>query len=219
MLLTLLFPQRVVCHACGEPLRRGEGLLCGACAAELAKDAFPLGRAQARIGECADCAMGAFRYQGTAEALMRALKFGADQTAALPLAEGMAAVYAATAELRGVELCVAVPMHGKRLRRRGYNQAEVLAEAFAQSVGLRLEKDMLTRLHHKRSQVGQGRAARRENIAGAFALCIEAAPKVRGRRILLVDDVLTTGATAEECARVLLEAGAEQVRVLTACRA
>jgi ComF family protein len=219
ILLGTLFPQRVACHACGVPLCRGEGLLCASCTAQLAKDAFTPRQAVTRLKGCAACAVSAFRYHGTAEALVKALKFSADQTAALPLAEGMAAMYAAVAELRTAQMCVAVPMHDKRQRRRGYNQAEVLAEAFAQSAELRLEKDVLLRLHHKRSQVGKGRDARGENVAGAFALCASAAAKVYGRRVLLVDDVLTTGATAEECTRVLLEAGAEQVLVLTACRA
>ncbi len=217
--LRALFPQRMVCHACGDPLTPGEGLLCATCASALARDAFAPGDAKAWTGTGVACAAGAYPYRGTAEALLRALKFGGDHTAALPLAEGMAGLWANVEALRTAEICLAVPVHARRLRRRGYNQAEVLAAAFAEAVGLTLTQNVLVRLHHQRSLVGQGRAARRASIAGAFAVGDGARAKVLGRRVLLVDDVLTTGATAEECARVLLAAGAQSVAVLTACRA
>jgi len=215
----LLFPQRTVCHACGVPLCAGEGLLCGACARSLAQCALLPEGAVNVPDRSVSYAVSAFAYEGAAAALVKALKFGADYTAALPLAEGMAAVYAAHPPLCGAELCAAVPVHPRRMRRRGYNQAAVLADAFAQITGIRRAPDVLTRVHHKRSQVGQGRAARRRNIAGAFAVSQPGAELIRGRKILLIDDVLTTGATAGECAETLLAAGAQAVLVLTAAYA
>ena len=218
-LLSLLYPQRNLCHACGVPLVAGEGVLCASCVRMLARVALPLRRAPALLNDTVAFAASAYTYAGTASALVKRLKFNADHTAALPLAERMAALYAAFAPLRTAEFCVAVPVHPRRLRQRGYNQAQVLAGAFADMVGVPLLTDALERVHHKRSQVGQGREARRQNICGAFAVSASGREILAGRRVLLVDDVLTTGATVEECARVLREAGAAEVLVLTACRA
>jgi ComF family protein len=218
-LLAVLFPQRTVCHICGASLTSGEGMLCEDCAKALTKNAYSPKLAPVRLNERIAFAASAYPYGGAAATLAKALKFGSDITAALPLAERMAAVYAALPPLREAEVCVAVPMHKRRLRQRGYNQAEVLAEAFARMVGLPVETDVLLRVHHKRSQIGQGRVARRRNIAGAFAVNESNVNRIAGRRGLLIDDVLTTGATAEECAAALLSAGAQAVLLLTACRA
>ncbi len=218
-LLTLLFPQRTVCHICGAPLSAGESLLCPPCAEALRRCALPPKRAEIRLVEHIGFAASPFVYRGAASALVKALKFGSDHTAALPLAEGMAGLYAALAPLRAADLCVPVPVHRRRLRQRGYNQAAVLARAFAEIAGLPFSGDALARVHHKRSQIGQGREARKENVAGAFAVNPGEAHLVRGKTVLLIDDVLTTGATAEECARMLLLAGAKNVMLLTAAYA
>ncbi|MDD3214344.1 MAG: phosphoribosyltransferase family protein [Eubacteriales bacterium] len=218
-LLPMLFPQRTVCHACGAPLTAGEALLCRTCAQSLRQSAYPEKRMPAPVGECVSFAASAFAYRDAAAALVKALKFSSDRTAALPLAERMAGVYAACPALREAQLCIAVPVHPKRLRQRGYNQAEILACAFSEITGVPITGNVLLRIHHKHSQVGQGREARRLNIAGAFAVSRKGAPLIAGRQVLLIDDVLTTGATVEECARELLLAGAENVLVLTAARA
>jgi len=218
-LLAVLFPQRNICHVCGAPLVAGEGMLCGHCQRELNGDAYTLGRAETVIDADIDCAASAFRYDGPAARLVKALKFGADQSAAVPLAEGMAQAYANLPTLRAAELCVAVPVHYKRLRRRGYNQSAVLADALCELTGVPVVQDALVRVHHKRSQVGHGRVARMGNVAGAFAVSTVGRKVLRGKRVLLIDDVLTTGSTAIECARVLHKAGVESVVLLTACRA
>ena len=216
--LSWLFPQRAVCHACGAPLFAADGLLCPDCRRSLDGVALTAGRSETVLGETLACAASAFRYDGTAAALVKALKFGSDQTAALALAYGMAAVYAALPALRTAEVCVPVPTHRRRLRSRGYNQAAVLARAFSQCTGLPVWEGALLRLWQKRSQIGSGRAARGENIAGAFAPAVSWERRLRGRRVLLMDDVLTTGATAQACAQALLSAGAQSVALLTACR-
>lgn len=218
-LLTLLFPQRMVCHACGLPLHHREGLLCRACTKALGMHAYPTERAPAPPGEYVGFAASAYAYQGTAARLIKALKFQADYTAAIPLAAGMAALYTALPQLRQAQLCTAVPVHPKRLRRRGYNQAEVLAKTFAQLTGVTVQTQVLMRRHHRHSQVGQGREERLRNIENAFAVVPDAAALITGKTVLLIDDVYTTGATSEECAKVLVRAGADSVTVLTACRA
>lgn len=216
-LLSLLFPQRTVCHACGAPLTAGDSLLCPSCEQSLRQCAFSKEHTPSRAGKCVSFA--AYAYRDAAASLVKALKFGSDRTAALPLAERMAGVFAASPPLQNAQLCIAVPVHPRRMRQRGYNQAEILASAFSEMTGMPVADHVLLRVHHKRSQVGQGREARRLNISGAFAVSEQGAPLVAGRRILLLDDVLTTGATVDECARVLLQAGAANVMVLTAARA
>lgn len=107
-----------------------------------------------------------------------------------------------------------VPLDRRRRRERGYNQAEDLARALAQHWGLRLALD-LRRTRTTRPQVGLDRAARHANVAGAFEW---AGGSIGGLRMLLVDDVMTTGATAEACAAALKEAGASFVGMVTVAR-
>jgi ComF family protein len=111
-----------------------------------------------------------------------------------------------------------VPLHPSRERERGFNQAALLARTLAKATRLRLDEWSLARVGHGgRHRAGMDARARRESVEGCFAV---ARPRlVRGERVLLVDDVYTTGATASACARVLLEAGAREVFVLTAARA
>ncbi|RJX30437.1 MAG: ComF family protein, partial [Desulfarculus sp.] len=118
-----------------------------------------------------------------------------------------------------VELIAPVPLHPRRLMLRGFNQAAVLARGLAREGGPRLAPDLLRRLRHTRPQVGLDPAARRTNVAGAFGLGRNWAGRLAGAAVLLIDDVFTTGATAAECARVLKDAGAARVNVLTLVRA
>jgi ComF family protein len=114
-------------------------------------------------------------------------------------------------------LVVPVPTTAKRLRRRGYNQADLLAVSFAERTGRRLRR-VLARPGEGRSQTSLGPSERRANVRGAFAPDARVA-EVAGERILLVDDVLTTGATASEAASTLASMGAEHVTLVTFARA
>jgi len=114
------------------------------------------------------------------------------------------------------ELIVPVPLHPKRLRRRGYNQSALLARELGVLRGIGVSERSLTRTRDSDSQVRTRTAeARKDNVAGAFA-CTDAA--VSGKRILVVDDVCTTGATLEACASALRDAGSTEVRGLTVAR-
>jgi len=122
------------------------------------------------------------------------------------------------APIAAANLIIPVPLHGKRERERGHNQAAVLAHELARGTGLELDEHVLVRrMHTKRHRAGMDARARRESVAGAFA--VRAAKQIVGRRVLLIDDVFTTGATVSECATVLKAAGAENVFVLTIARA
>jgi ComF family protein len=104
-----------------------------------------------------------------------------------------------------------VPLHAERLRERGYNQAELLAQGLCQQRNLLLRTDLLRRERMTRSQVGLNAVERRENVESAFM----ASPACRGLRLLLIDDVYTTGATLRACAQAALDAGAAQIYALT----
>ena len=210
----LLFPQRVSCHLCGDTLRIGDGgYLCEECQRALNACRF----AEPAQADAPIPSASAYRHDAGARDLVHALKYGADRAAAIPLAEGMAAVFAQEPQLARCEVLVFVPAHPTRKRERGYNQAEVLCDAFAELCGLSMARGALCRVKPNGSQVGKNREERLQNVRGVFAVADASA--FQHRRVLLLDDVLTTGATSQACAEILLEAGASEVAVLTACRA
>jgi ComF family protein len=120
--------------------------------------------------------------------------------------------------LHSATLIVPVPLHPERMRERGFNQAAVLGQALAGRAGLRLDEWSLIRtLHTERHRAGMDARARRESVNQSFHV---ARPRLlEGERILLIDDLFTTGATANACAEVLLAAGAQDIFVLTVARA
>lgn len=113
---------------------------------------------------------------------------------------------------------VPVPLHPWRLLKRRYNQSAEIARPLAARHGLAYLPDALTRPRARDSQAGKSATGRRRNVQGAFVVPASRRPKVAGRRLLLVDDVMTTGATAEACARALLRAGASAVDVAVIAR-
>ena len=120
--------------------------------------------------------------------------------------------------LADADLIVPVPLHRARLWRRRFNQAAALGGAIARQAARPLDTGALQRVRPTRPQVGLTRAERARNLQGAFRVAPEARPRLAGRRLLLVDDVLTTGATANAAARALIRAGAREVDVLTFAR-
>lgn len=156
------------------------------------------------------------RYDEIARGLVQRLKYG-DQ---LDLAETLAGLMARAGRelLAEADLIVPVPLHRMRLWSRRFNQAALLARIIARQSGVPVDLHLLTRRKHNRSQVGLTRAERMRNVSGIFAVSETAKLRAAGKRILLIDDVLTTGATLNAASRILLRAGAEQVDVLTFAR-
>lgn len=115
---------------------------------------------------------------------------------------------------READIVVPVPLTRLRLLSRRFNQAAILARELSRRIGVPIDPHVLRRVRRTRSQVGLTHDQRRSNVARAFAVSKRRADRVRGRRVLLVDDVITTGATADACARALLKAGAEHVDVV-----
>lgn len=161
-------------------------------------------------------ARAAVRYDDVARALVSAFKYG-DRLDLAPLLGGWMA-RAGAELLDGADALVPVPLHWRRLWTRRYNQSAALAGAIARISGVPVAHDLLRRVKATPQQVGLSRAERATNVQGAFRVAPSARAEVAGRRLILVDDVLTSGATSDACARALLRAGAAEVDVLVLAR-
>ncbi|MBI1777329.1 MAG: ComF family protein [Proteobacteria bacterium] len=197
------FIAKPLCHCCGRPfeLPADDGAWCGACLA----DPPPWRRARA-----------VFRYDEATRPLITGFKFH-DQTHAAP-AFGRWMARAGRELLGEADLIAPVPLHWLRLFSRRYNQASLLANALGQETGIRVLPDLLRRRKRTPPQTELNRRERARNVAHAFAIRPGQMSVLAGKRVLLVDDVLTTGATVAACAQALKGAGAAAVDVLTVAR-
>jgi ComF family protein len=199
----LLFLDGPVCSCCGHPFGHevGPSALCGMCAA--ARPPFRRARAVLRYEE------------GCRELILRFKH--ADRTDAAPaLARWMRRSGAELIE--ECDLIAPVPLHWARLLKRRYNQACLLSERIAAGTGKPHVPDLLKRVRAGGGRRRLSRLQRRERVARAFAVSPSWRDRAAGRNILVIDDVLTTGATAAACAQTLLDAGARAVDVLTIAR-
>ena len=147
--------------------------------------------------------------------MIRRHKYGLDQSLSRALAQCLEAAMSLNGQ--DYDVIIPVPLHRNRLRWRGFNQAALLAAAVANKTGRRLEMRALARIRATAPQTSYDSRQRQLNVRGSFA--VKYPGRIVDRRVLLVDDVMTTGATVNECARMLLEAGARTVDVLTMARA
>jgi ComF family protein len=155
-------------------------------------------------------------FDGTARELVHRLKYG--DRLELGLTLGRMMTHAGRELLAQADLIVPIPLHRTRLWSRRFNQSAALARIVARESGVALAPAALARVKRTRQQVGLTRTQRAENLQGAFRVLPADRPQVEGRRILLVDDVLTTGATANAASRALLRARASAVDILTFAR-
>jgi ComF family protein len=228
--LDAVLPAR--CLACGVVVQ-SSGMLCGRCwravdflgPPHCACCGLPFEVASEEGAQCAAClrypppfarARAVFRYDDESRGLVLAFKHGDRLHGAAAFARWMARAGAPL--LADASAIAPVPLHWTRLFRRRYNQAALLANALGRESGVAVLPDLLLRQRRTPSQGQLGAAARRRNVRGAFALNHRYAAWIKGRRVLLIDDVYTTGATVGACARVLRRAGAEAVDVLTLAR-
>lgn len=205
---SILTPASPLCTLCGLPFatRAGQDHLCGSCAGTRPH----FGRARAATLYAAHAPV-----DDPLKSTIQAYKYNRDVSLAPVLAKLL--IDHAPLPAEEYDVLVPVPLHPERLRWRGFNQAHLLARRFAPSRHPTVDPFALRRIRATRPQVELSGVARRGNVAGAFR-----APqpnRISGKRILLVDDVYTTGATVNECSRVLLEAGARGVDVLVLARA
>lgn len=232
-LLDMLFSR--VCEECGAVLAEDEpGSLCWDCRARVRFVQVPFCErcgdpVPGTIGgpyECAGCrglrpafdwARSAVRYEGPAKACIRHFKYQAGIWLQEELVGWLAALWrTCPAEVRSVDFVAGIPLYPRRERERGYNQAALLAEGLAEQVGIPFRRGLLGRTKPTATQTHLTAVQRVHNVKGVFS--VRRPGDVRGARIALVDDVMTTGATANECARALKAAGAAAVMVLTVAR-
>ena len=193
------FIEEPVCRKCGREVNSLEQEYCSSC--RMHPRSFSEGLSLMRYDEVGQKTMMAFKYQGRIEYADWYAKEMAER-----LGERM--------ERWQADALVPVPLYKSRQRKRGYNQAEVLAKKLAVYLGLPVRMDLLRRVRKKEAQKNLGWEARQRNLQAAM----EARPLPEEvRRIILVDDIYTSGATAEACTRVLRRAGAEEVFVVTVC--
>ncbi len=188
-----------LCPCCGRVFESGEDRLCGDCQTETP----PFTRARAAA---------LYDPEGPAGQAIKRLKF-AGQMAYLPVLQHWLQRPDCLELAAEADLLAPVPLHPRRLKARGFNQSLLLARGFKDKP---MSLEALSRVRHTVPQVGLNPQERRDNVKGAFAVPRPAA--VKGRKVLLIDDLYTTGATVRECARVLRRAGAARVEVLTVAR-
>jgi ComF family protein len=233
--LDLVFPAR--CPVCSQPLGDGRrDPLCGGCWNAIERIAapwcttcgLPFGTLEppagpeALVARCGPCARqappfawarAAGRYAGPLRDAIHALKFHGRRALARPLAD-LVLDQAGDAWSAGVAALVPVPLQAARERERGFNQANLIAERIGAATGVRVRGGWLSRTRATRPQADLTASERAVNVRRAFA----ASPAVNGLDVVVVDDVLTTGATVRDCARALAAAGARQVGVLAVAR-
>lgn len=197
------FVERPYCDISGAPFDhdRGEGML----SPEVIANPPPYAKARAAV-----------LYDGVARKLAQGLKYSDRADLAKMMAEWM--VRAGREIVDDSDVIVSVPLHRRRLLSRRYNQSAELARAISALTGKPFEAGGLRRIRATRQQVGLGLRARQDNVRGAFAVPLGQLPRVAGFKVLLVDDVLTTGSTVAAATRALNRAGAEQVCILTFAR-
>lgn len=228
----LLYPAE--CLACTEHLPNRDTVhLCEACLSEISKFegevcrkcGHPWGPFAAVERRCPNCrnrrlhferAVSVGRYKSSLKNLVCGLKFGREPVYAVPLGLLMADTLRRYDLERSADMLIPVPLHPRKQIERGFNQSELLAAQVGRRVGLPVCVENLRRIRPTPSQTHFSRRQREKNVRGAFV--VRRPQEILDRSVLLVDDVMTSGATTSECARVLYGAGAQRVIVITAAR-
>ena len=231
----VIFPKR--CLLCGENLL-ADALpdLCGDCiktlhindsaSCRLCGQSIDGSLVEAGIVKCGHCRIKeppleatvfGLRYESAARELIHKFKFGGRERLATSIAHLLCARLHRSVEMDGIDMVVPVPLHISRLYSRGYNQSYLLAREVASVFSLPLEAGMIFRLRATPAQWSQTRAERFKNMKNAFGM--RRATAIGGKRLLLIDDIMTTGATMFEAARLLKKSGAAAVVGALAARA
>jgi ComF family protein len=193
-----------LCSCCGMPFSHEKMMdhLCGECISH--KPAFSMARA---VGQYKTALLEAIHH----------FKYGGKTAVGESMGRMMAAFPFPAFDACDYSLIIPVPLHPKKLRERGFNQSVILAKVLSRQYAILLDFLSLRRLYYTEPQVGLGSKERERNVRKAFA--VDKPDKIKGAKIILVDDVYTTGSTLRECARCLMDAGAERVAALTLARA
>jgi competence protein ComFC len=226
-----IYPRACLC--CGGRIRERRSHICWDCRAGFPVITEPFcsicgdpadGRVEQRYS-CSYCrrrapyftmARSAVRFRGPVRDAIHTLKYGATPCLGRDLAQWLVACHTAHFANRQLDAVICVPLYPARQRDRTYNQSALLARELARQIGIPAQLRCLRRTRPTATQISLNARQRRVNVEGAFA--VRHPEWVQGRRLLLVDDVMTTGATCNEAARVLKDAGATDVCVITVAR-
>ncbi len=215
-LFGLLFPN--LCNACGVALYHSEHLICTKCLYDLPFTDYHQ-HAENRVAKQlwgrvpmhAAMAMLYFRKGAKVQNLIHNLKYNGRTDVGVLLGNMLGERLKASVLYESVDLIVPVPLHRKKYKHRGYNQCSFIAEGIAEKMEIAFSEEILLRNHATESQTKKSRYNRYENMQDVFKVNDQA--RIVGKHILLVDDVITTGATLEACANELLNNGAAKVSI------
>lgn len=206
--INLFFPN--LCQACGKPLVRHENILCLSCLFKLPKTNFhmhesnPISRMfWGRVNIHAATSFLFFNKGGKVQKLIHQFKYKGKTETGRYLGEHLGNDLKESNLFNTIELIIPVPLHQKKLHLRGFNQSSIIAGGISKAMQVPVNEHTLCRLEHTDTQTKKARYSRWENVKGKFGTIDPG--KLEGKHILLVDDVLTTGATLESCAQALLE--------------
>ena len=220
-LLHILFPH--VCDGCGSDLIDEESCLCMKCIAEMPETNFHLHANNpvekifwGRLPITNATAQYYFTKESLMQRLMHQLKYKGNKELGKQLGRLMGYELRKTNRFNTVDFLVPLPLFPAKEKRRGYNQATVLCEGIAEAMNTEIAKDVVVRTQYTETQTRKGRIDRWQNIEGKFELLKP--QKIRNKKILLVDDVITTGATLEACAHEVLKVSSN-LSIATLCLA
>ncbi|MEY4823751.1 MAG: hypothetical protein RLZZ75_664 [Bacteroidota bacterium] len=215
----LYFPKN--CPACGRPLRLFGANICGRCSQNLPETHFfeapgnPIEKIfYGRLPIQAGAAAWYFHKNSALQALLFQLKYKSNEDVGLFIGKQMGALLAASERFASIDALVPMPLHPQALSKRGFNQAALICEGIGQVWHKPVLRSAITRTKHTNTQTKQSRAVRWENMENAFS--IKEHTSIIGKHLLLIDDVITTGATIEACGKTLLSVKNVKVSVAAA---
>lgn len=210
----LVFPR--TCEACDASLIGNEMLICTSCRINLPRasdESLHAGKVNLKFVHFPEVistkAFLSFSKKGKVQKLLHGIKYEGRKETALLLGQMFGVEMETNSKISTSALIVSVPLHPKKLKSRGYNQSDLIAEGISKATGIPWSGTVLKRIKNTETQTGKGRNERRENVKGVFELNEAISEKC----IIIVDDVLTTGATLEECMEVLKAAGCTSFHV------
>lgn len=216
--ISLFFPR--ICYACGNSLYKNEEVICTYCRFRLPKTNFHLEADNAvsrlfwgRVKIDAAASFCYYRKEGKVQNLIHHYKYKGKREIGPFLGRLYGGYLRNASSFQGIDLIIPVPLHPKKLRKRGYNQSELFGKGLAEAMVIPLEPQHLYRTVASNTQTKKSRYRRWENVENIFA--VNKPDDLRGKHILLVDDVVTTGSTLEACAQTLLQIEGVKVSVVT----
>ncbi|MDX2002855.1 MAG: ComF family protein [Chitinophagales bacterium] len=216
--VNLLFPN--LCSACGNHLGRAENVICTICEYQLPKTNFHVQadnemerRFWGRVPIVHATALYYFEKGASVQNLIHELKYNGKQEVGIRLGQILGQDIKNSPHFKQIDLIVPVPLHKKRLSKRGYNQCDLFAEGISMATNIPFAPDVLSRVMYNESQTGKNRIDRFGNVQNIFEC--RAPHNIANKHILLVDDVVTTGATLEACSMELLKASNVAVSIAT----